>query len=183
MAESAKQIILVSEVEGEIEVLRSRFIACLAPAKSPEEARDHMMRVKNRYPQASHYVPAFVNGSGNSVITHCSDAGEPSGTAGRPALIVLQGSGIGNISAVVVRYFGGTKLGTGGLVKAYTAAVQEALKLAVTGVNTPVASVCIDMEYSDYDKCEIFSQTFGHKTFSQISWKKYLFTWTFAEKT
>ena len=118
------------EVEHEIVVVNSRFIASLAPATTVEEAREFIKTIKALYPDASHHVPAYVIGAGNSLIAHCSDDGEPSGTAGRPALAVLQGSGIGDCAVVVTRYFGGTKLGKGGLVRAYGDAVREVLKIA-----------------------------------------------------
>jgi uncharacterized YigZ family protein len=83
--------------------------------------------VRQDFPDASHHVPAFIIGHGNAVIEHCQDDGEPAGTAGRPALAVLRGSGLGDIAVVVTRYFGGTKLGKGGLVRAYGDAVKNAL--------------------------------------------------------
>jgi uncharacterized YigZ family protein len=72
-------------------------------------------------------VPAFIIGHGDTLVSHCSDDGEPFGTAGRPALAVLTGSGLGDTAAVVTRYFGGTRLGTGGLVRAYGDAVRAVL--------------------------------------------------------
>jgi uncharacterized YigZ family protein len=108
-------------------VVNSRFIATIAPVFSVDEARGFIQRVKGEFADASHNVPAYVVGHGASVIAHCNDDGEPSGTAGRPALAVLQGSGLGDAAVVVTRYFGGTKLGTGGLVRAYSDAVREVL--------------------------------------------------------
>ena len=99
-------------------------------------------------------MPAFVIGHGRSVITHCSDDGEPSGTAGRPALAVLQGSGLGDVAVVVTRYFGGTKLGTGGLVKAYGDAVREVLKLVRRAVKIPTITAEIEMPYPLYAQIE-----------------------------
>ncbi len=112
------------EVRSEIVIGGSRFIATLAPAFSVDAARDFIERVKNEFGDATHNVPAFLIGGGNSVTAHASDDGEPSGTAGRPALAVLRGSGLGDVVLVVTRYFGGRKLGTGGLVRAYTQAAQ-----------------------------------------------------------
>ena len=86
-----------------------------------------MTRMREEFSDATHNVPAYLVGGGNSVTAHASDDGEPSGTAGRPALAVLRGSGLGDVAVIVTRYFGGTKLGTGGLVKAYTQAVQAAV--------------------------------------------------------
>lgn len=112
------------EIRRESIVVNSRFIASLAPVFSVDEARAFIARVKAEFPDASHHVPIYLIGHGDSEIAHCSDAGEPSGTAGRPALAVLRGSGLGDVAVVVTRYFGGTKLGTGGLVRAYGDAVR-----------------------------------------------------------
>ncbi|MEE8584495.1 MAG: YigZ family protein, partial [Acidobacteriota bacterium] len=76
----------------------------------------------------THHVPAYLIGHGTAVSAHCQDDGEPSGTAGRPVLSVLQGSGLGDVAVVVTRYFGGTKLGSGGLVRAYSEAVRQVLR-------------------------------------------------------
>jgi uncharacterized YigZ family protein len=116
-----------AEVRHEMIVVNSRFIASLAPVFTVEEAKAFIARIREEFPDASHHVPAYLVGCGSSVIAHCSDAGEPSGTAGRPALAVLQGSGLGDVAVVVTRYFGGTKLGTGGLVHAYGDAVKEVI--------------------------------------------------------
>lgn len=141
-----------SEARAEINVLNSRFIASAAPAFSVEEARAFVQRVKSEFPDASHHVPAFLIGSGASVIAHCSDAGEPAGTAGRPALIVLQGSGLGDVVVVVTRYFGGTKLGTGGLVKAYGDAVKEVLAVLPRAEKVPTLTVMVAVEYSYFER-------------------------------
>ena len=108
----------------------SRFIATLAPVFTVEEAKAFVARIKAEFADASHNVPAYLVGHGDSVTAHCTDAGEPSGTAGRPALAVLRGSGLGDAAVVVTRYFGGTKLGTGGLVRAYSEAVRLVVEAA-----------------------------------------------------
>jgi uncharacterized YigZ family protein len=105
-------------------VVNSRFIATLAPVFSPEAARAFISRIKKEFADASHNVPAYIIGGANTVTEFCSDDGEPSGTSGKPALAVLRGSGLGDVAVVVTRYFGGTLLGTGGLVKAYTESTQ-----------------------------------------------------------
>lgn len=151
--DSEKRIIPLEEVENEILVVNSRFIASLAPAKSVEEAREYIAEIKKRYPDATHNVPAFVIGHGKSLITHCSDDGEPSGTSGRPALTVLQGSGLGNVVVVVTRYFGGTKLGTGGLVKAYGDAVREILPLVKLAELVETVTLAFTIPYNLYELC------------------------------
>jgi len=118
-------LVPAGEVRHEMIVVNSRFVATLGPVFTVEEAKAFVARIRSEFPDASHHVPAYLVGYGRSVLAHCSDAGEPSGTAGRPALAVLQGSGLGDVAVVVTRYFGGTKLGTGGLVHAYGDAVKE----------------------------------------------------------
>jgi uncharacterized YigZ family protein len=111
-------------IRQEIMVANSRFIADLAPAFTVEEARAYIAQIRQEFADATHHVPAYLIGHGASETAHCSDAGEPSGTAGRPALAVLQGSGLGDCVLIITRYFGGTKLGTGGLVRAYSDAAR-----------------------------------------------------------
>jgi uncharacterized YigZ family protein len=118
------------EIRREFTISNSRFISTLAPAFSVDEAKVFITRIKAEFSDASHNVPLYIIGHGDSEIAHCTDAGEPSGTAGRPALAVLRGSGLGDVAVVVTRYFGGTKLGTGGLVRAYS----EAVRLVVEAV-------------------------------------------------
>lgn len=121
------------EARVELQVKNSRFIGRAAHTPSIEEAKAFIDQVKTENPNHSHAVYAFAVGYGASVTHGMSDAGEPSGTAGRPALAVVKGSGLGDVTVVIVRYFGGTKLGTGGLVKAYTETAQLALaELPVT---------------------------------------------------
>ena len=116
--------------QGEIMEKKSRFIAHVQPVSSEEEAAAFISRIKNQYWDARHNCHAYVIGP-NREITRCSDDGEPSGTAGRPMLDVLLGNGLYDTAVVVTRYFGGTLLGTGGLVRAYSAAVREGLAHAV----------------------------------------------------
>ncbi len=117
-------LIPYQRIQREIVVVNSRFIATLAPTFSIEEARDFIAEIRRTFADATHNVPAYIIGGGNSVTEYASDDGEPAGTAGRPALAVLRGSGLGDVALVITRYFGGTKLGTGGLVRAYTQAAQ-----------------------------------------------------------
>ena len=112
--------------EGEIVEKKSRFIATVHPIESEEEALEFIAGLKKKYWNATHNCWAFVAGE-RQELQRCSDDGEPQGTAGRPMLEVLLGEGIHNAAVVVTRYFGGTLLGTGGLVRAYSAAVKEGL--------------------------------------------------------
>lgn len=124
-------LLLVKGAEAEIVEKKSRFIATVRPVTSEEEAVAFIDEMKKKYYDARHNCSAFVIGS-NAQLTRSSDDGEPSGTAGRPMLEVILGSGIRNIAVVVTRYFGGTLLGTGGLVRAYSGVVKEALALCET---------------------------------------------------
>jgi uncharacterized YigZ family protein len=109
-------------------ILRSRFITTAAPAGTPDEARAFIAGIRAEFPDASHHCYAFVAGPpGSTAQIGMSDDGEPGGTAGRPMLAVLLGSGVGDVAVVVTRYFGGTKLGTGGLVRAYSGGVKAVL--------------------------------------------------------
>ncbi|UIZ91552.1 YigZ family protein [Corynebacterium sp. CNCTC7651] len=115
-------------VTHELEIKRSRFITWVNRAASEDAARDLIHQAREAYPDARHHCSAFiVHVDGAQPIERSSDDGEPSGTAGKPMLEVLKGSGMLDICAVVIRYFGGVKLGTGGLVSAYTDAVSEAV--------------------------------------------------------
>jgi uncharacterized YigZ family protein len=158
------------EVRRELVVLNSRFIAVLAPAFSVEQARSFLARVRNEFPDATHHVSAWLIGGGTAVIEHCSDDGEPPGTAGRPALAVLRGSDLGDVAVVVTRYFGGTKLGTGGLVRAYTEAVQQVVAAVPRACRLPVYEVMLALPYSFLEQVrrlagmhqgEILSEDFG----------------------
>jgi uncharacterized YigZ family protein len=137
---------------SEMIVVNSRFIASLRPVFSVEEARAFIAQIRAEFADASHNVPAYLVGFGSSVTAHCSDDGEPSGTAGRPALAVLQGSGLGDAAVVVTRYFGGTKLGTGGLVRAYGEAVRQVTAMVKRAVKVPVHTVMIDLPYSLFEQ-------------------------------
>lgn len=116
--------------ESEIVEKKSRFIATVRPVESEEEALAFIAEMKKKYWNATHNCSAFVVGE-NQELQRCSDDGEPQGTAGRPMLDVLLGEAVHNTAVVVTRYFGGTLLGTGGLVRAYSRAVQEGLKSSV----------------------------------------------------
>jgi len=136
----------------EIMVLNSRFIATISPADSVEEARAFMQTIRQELPDASHHVPAFVIGGGNTLTEFCSDDGEPSGTSGRPLLAVLKGSGLGNVAVVVSRHFGGTLLGTGGLVKAYSEAGRSVTGAVGRAALVPAFKASILLPYALYER-------------------------------
>jgi len=137
--------------EGEIIEKKSRFIATVRPVESEEEATAFIGEMKKKYWDARHNCSAFVIGD-KAQLTRCSDDGEPSGTAGRPMLEVLLGAEIRNAAVVVTRYFGGTLLGTGGLVRAYTQAVHAGLaRCEVAGVRNGV-TLEVRLDYNDVGK-------------------------------
>ena len=136
------------EIRREHVVVNSRFIATLAPVPTIEAARAFLSRIRHEFADATHNVPAYIIGGGNTVTDFCSDDGEPAGTAGKPALAVLRGSGLGDVAVVVTRYFGGTLLGTGGLVKAYTESTQMVVNVVERGRRLPVHVALLAIPYN-----------------------------------
>jgi uncharacterized YigZ family protein len=145
------------ETRRELIVINSRFIANLAPVASTDEARAFIKRIRAEFPAASHNVPAYILGGGNTVTEYFSDDGEPSGTAGRPALTVLRGSGLGDVVVVVTRYFGGTLLGTGGLVKAYTEATQAVVQAVPRAQRIPVQIAMTAIPYHLFERVKLLT--------------------------
>ncbi|HET9986349.1 MAG TPA: YigZ family protein [Longimicrobiales bacterium] len=130
-------------------VQRSRFVTTLGHAATPEEARAFIDAVRQEFPDATHNCWAFVAGPpGSTAAIGMSDAGEPHGTAGRPMLDVLLHSGVGEVVAVVTRYFGGVKLGKGGLVRAYGGAVQQALASLPRAERVERVEVTVTVDYA-----------------------------------
>lgn len=143
----------------EIEVVNSRFITTIGRVETVAEAKAFCASIRAEMPDASHHVYAFRVGFGNSVIEGMSDDGEPSGTAGPPVLAVLRGTQIGDVIVVVTRYFGGTKLGTGGLVRAYSDAARAGLTALLTEEKIEKRLLGIDVPYSLY---EIIKRLIAH---------------------
>ena len=144
--------VLAAPFQHETEVLRSRFVCDLAPVVSTEDAQSFIAIIRARYPDASHHCYAFVVGPpGSTARIGQSDDGEPHGTAGRPMLNVLLHADVGDIVAVVTRYFGGTKLGKGGLTRAYGGAVQAALADAATVPKIDWVAVVLRVDYAHGD--------------------------------
>ena len=144
---------------GEIVEKKSRFIATVRPVETEEEALAFIEEMKKKYWDARHNCWAYVLGERQELL-RCSDDGEPPQTAGRPMMDVLTGAGLTNTAAVVTRYFGGTLLGTGGLVRAYSAAVQEGLK------NSRIITKCRGVRLSigtDYNGIGRLQYLFGQR--------------------
>ncbi len=137
-------------------IKRSRFVVTLAHTPTPESAKLFIEQMRNEFPDATHNCWAFVAGAaGDSGRAGYSDDGEPHGTAGRPMLTVLLHCGIGEITAVVTRYFGGTKLGTGGLVRAY----QDLVRLGLEGLPSRLAMQAVRVQIIlDYNKITLFKR-------------------------
>ncbi|QOP45412.1 IMPACT family protein [Sulfurimonas paralvinellae] len=150
-----------------LEVKQSKFIAHLIPFNFYETT---LKALKLEHPKARHFVTAYrYLNEYNQIVEHSSDDGEPKGTSGKPSLMVLQGKDLINVAVVIVRYFGGTKLGTGGLVRAYSDAVNLAIESAefveykqeiVKTIELPYS----DVRFIDYE-CEVFEITVEEKLF------------------
>jgi uncharacterized YigZ family protein len=142
-------------------VVNSRFVCTIMRAATPDEARACVDAVKGELTDASSTAYAFCAGHGASVTHGCSDGGEPKGTAGQPMLAVLKGSGLADVVAVVSRYFGGTKLGTGGLVRAFGDAVRDALLTLPTEEKIDYTCVQLTLGYADFEPARRLIQTHG----------------------
>lgn len=136
---------------NEISIKHSRFIAELFPIENQQQARTMIKQQKTKYFDATHVVHAFIIGLSGEVMG-MSDDGEPSGTAGRPVLDVLKGSGCTNVLLTVTRYFGGTLLGTGGLVKAYNESATSVIKIAKMKPYVETTFFSFETNYALYDQ-------------------------------
>lgn len=144
---------LLAGGEGEITEKKSRFIATTMPIKCEEDAINFINTTKKKYWDARHNCSAFVIGR-NHELTRCSDDGEPAQTAGRPMLDVLLSENIHDAAVVVTRYFGGTLLGTGGLVRAYTAAVKAGLSNSTIITKQPGTQLSVHTDYNGLGKLQ-----------------------------
>lgn len=143
-------------VSSEIIEKKSKFIANVYYVETVEEAEDKLKEVKKTYFDARHNCYAFSIYTKDGIINRFSDDGEPSGTAGAPMLNILNSKGLTNILVVVTRYFGGILLGTGGLVRAYTGALQEALNKIVEIEKDIGLETKIEVSYSDFEKFKYY---------------------------
>ncbi|MCZ7538723.1 MAG: YigZ family protein [Anaerolineae bacterium] len=136
-------------------VVNSRFIATIGRADTVAEARQFIQAIRDEMPDATHHVYAFKVGYGGSVTEGMSDDGEPSGTAGPPVLTILRGADFGDVVIVVTRYFGGIKLGTGGLVRAYGGAAKEAIAALPVELKIEKQPIGIAVPYSLYERLKL----------------------------
>ena len=145
---------LVAQTQTEIEVRKSRFIAVAIPITDLSQIKGLVAQARLEHPGANHVVHAAVVGPDGQQISY-SDDKEPKNTAGRPAVEVLKGSGITDILVLIIRYFGGTLLGTGGLVKAYGESVKEVLKIAATEELIEKKAFALTIPYNLYELTKI----------------------------
>jgi uncharacterized YigZ family protein len=166
---SSRYPIVAQESSTEMVVVNSRFVCTLGMARSVEAAMNFVRAAKLLHAGASSHAYAYHIGFGASVTDGCNDGGEPSGTAGRPMLAILQGSGLGDAVAVVSRYFGGTKLGTGGLVRAFGGALKAALEQSPRRERIERSQFSLTAAYPLYERlgrllagfdCQILETTF-----------------------
>ncbi|EKP0279959.1 IMPACT family protein [Aeromonas bestiarum] len=162
------------------EIKKSRFITLIAHTPTVEAAKAWVNEIRQQHPGARHHCWAFVAGAPqDSQVYGFSDDGEPSGTAGKPMLAQLMGSGLGEVAAVVVRYYGGVLLGTGGLVKAYGGGVGAALKRLETRVKRQQTSSLIQCDYADMGVVEallgshhgqLLEADYGSRVTLRVAW-------------
>ena len=139
--------------DDEIVIERSRFIGHIAPVNSRDEADEFIKSIKASYKDASHNVPAFIIGEHQELVW-ASDDGEPSGTSGMPIAQLLQKEGLTNVCVVVTRYFGGIKLGTGGLLRAYSGMAKQLLEKAGTKEVKDMVRIKIKFPYQQLEKLQ-----------------------------
>lgn len=150
---------LTAAGEGEAEYTdkKSRFLACVRPVGGEEEAKAFLQERRRLYPDAAHHVYAYVLRAGD--VLRWSDDGEPGGTSGQPTLNVLRGAGLQDVCCVTTRYFGGILLGSGGLVRAYSAAARLALQAAGTLRMLPWRQGAIACSYAQYERlCRLLGE-------------------------
>ena len=151
---------IYTDGEGEITEKKSRFIATVRLVEKEEDALAFIEEMKKKYWDARHNCYAYSIGE-HREFTRCSDDGEPSGTAGRPMLDVILGEDIYNVAVVVTRYFGGVLLGTGGLVRAYSGAVQEGLRASTVIEKHHGISMAVSADYTMVGKLQYIAAENG----------------------
>lgn len=148
--------ILEKNTTAEIIEKKSRFIANLFYVETPQEAENKIKQIKKKYYDAKHNCFAYITLNENEIQKKCSDDGEPSGTAGAPMLEILEKQSIYNVVVIVTRYFGGILLGTGGLVKAYSDSLKEAIKKSTLVEQEPGYEAEIKLPYADFEKFKYY---------------------------
>lgn len=174
---------LEEPVTARLEIKKSAFIAYAYPVHTREQAMFHVEQLKVKYPDARHWCWAYIIGDpDNTTSAGFDDDGEPSGTAGRPILNVLQHKSIGNIIIIVVRYFGGIKLGAGGLTRAYAGSAQAAVDEMRLCPYVAIAQVQIVADFANESQCRYVVDSLNG-TIDEVSYSKdVLLTVTLAER-
>lgn len=161
MADEEEYTTVAGDGRFSFETRGSEFVGCVARASTVEEAEERVEEVRDEHPDATHHVYAYRIRA-DPLRERYDDAGEPSGSAGKPVLNVLQGEGVENAVAVVVRYYGGTKLGYGGLVRAYSRSVKGALEDTGKAQAVPRETVRVEVEYDDSGTARSVIESEGH---------------------
>ena len=173
---------LKKPVTARLEIKKSEFIAYAYPVNKREQAMFHVEQLKVNYPDARHWCWAYIIGDPNNTTSAgFDDDGEPNGTAGRPILNVLQHKSIGNIIIIVVRYFGGIKLGAGGLTRAYAGSAQAAVDQMTLQPYVAMAQVQIVADFANESQCRYVVESLNG-TIDDVAYsKKVLLSITIAE--
>ncbi len=170
-------------VTARLEIKKSDFIAYAYPVHTREQAMFHVEQLRIKYPDARHWCWAYIIGDpDNTTSAGFDDDGEPSGTAGRPILNVLQHKSIGNIIIIVVRYFGGIKLGTGGLTRAYAGSAQAAVDEMQLCPYVAMAQVQIVADFANESQCRYVIESLNGTIDDVAYTKAVLLTVTLAER-
>lgn len=174
--------VILENTTAEIVEKKSRFIANIFYVENADEAEQKLAEIRKKYYDAKHNCFAYIIGI-NGEQVKSSDDGEPQGTAGHPMLDILKGNDITNCIAIVTRYFGGTLLGTGGLVRAYSDSLKAAISLAKLSEIRTAYEIQFDLNYDDYGKVEKLIQNYNsseekiyslEKTFEDVVKLRYL---------
>ncbi len=169
-------------VTTRLEIKKSEFIAYAYPVTSREQAMFHVEQLREQYPDARHFCWAYIIGDpDNTTSAGFDDDGEPSGTAGRPILNVLQHKSIGNVIIIVVRYFGGIKLGAGGLTRAYAGSAQAAVDEMILNPYVPMTQIQILAEFATEAQCRYMIEILGGHIDDVAYSKQVTLTATLAE--
>tara|TARA_R110002051_G_scaffold33139_2_gene74717 strand:+ start:880 stop:1476 length:597 start_codon:yes stop_codon:yes gene_type:complete len=173
---------LKGAVTARLEIKKSEFIAYAYPVNSREEAMFHVEQLREQYADARHHCWAYIIGDpDNTTSAGFDDDGEPNGTAGRPILNVLQHKAIGNVIIIVVRYFGGIKLGAGGLTRAYAGSAQAAVDEMTLSTYVPMITVQILAEFATEAQCRYVVDSLNGSIDNVAYSKQVLLTVTLAE--
>ena len=165
---------LARPASARLEIKKSEFIAYAYPVHSREQAMFHVEQLRTKYPDARHHCWAYIIGDpDNTTSAGFDDDGEPNGTAGRPILNVLQHKAIGNVIIIVVRYFGGIKLGAGGLTRAYAGSAQAVIDEMRLTAYVPMTQVQIEADFANESQVRYVVEDMGGKI-GEVAYSKFV---------